>query len=190
LDALTAFLIIVILVLIWWIIVGNRKLLNHWRMKRELEAIRGEVVRLQELNKALMSEAGIGSLSRVRRNQVLFEFVRDLESLRSAIAGAKTAQEYLEKKYNTKIGEELLNRILTNSGVETSAKTGIADEILVGEVGRALMKGLNSGKTIEEAAACAGVPVAVARGQIIRLQMLGYLNSELRPTEKGLQAML
>jgi hypothetical protein len=52
------------------------------------------------------------------------------------------------------------------------------------------MKGLNSGRTIEEAAADAGVPVAVAKGQIIRLQMLGYLDSRLKPTEKGLLAMI
>jgi hypothetical protein len=79
---------------------------------------------------------------------------------------------------------------MANPMVDSSIKSGIADEMLVGEVGRALMKGLNSGRTIEEAAADAGVPVAVAKGQIIRLQMLGYLDSRLKPTEKGLLAMI
>ncbi|MEM2874527.1 MAG: hypothetical protein QW567_00660 [Candidatus Hadarchaeales archaeon] len=189
-DVLTAVLIIIILVLAWWILVVDRRMLNYLKMRREMEALRAELARVQGLNKALMGEAGIGAVSRARRNQALFEFVRDLEALRTAVAGAKTAQEYLEKKYGVKVGEELLNRIIANPGVESSVKTGIADEMLVGEVGRALMKGLNAGKTIEDAAAGVGIPVAVARGQVIRLQMLGYLDSRLKPTEKGLQAML
>jgi len=190
LDALTVFLVIVILLLLGWIFVGDRRILRYWRMKQEMEALRAEVARLQGLNKALMGDAGVGPLSRARRNQALFEFVRDLEALRSAIAGARAAQEHLEKKYGAKLGEDLFNRIMANPMVDSSIKSGIADEMLVGEVGRALMKGLNSGRTIEEAAADAGVPVAVAKGQIIRLQMLGYLDSRLKPTEKGLLAMI
>jgi hypothetical protein len=69
-------------------------------------------------------------------------------------------------------------------------KGRLTDEMLVGEIGRTIMKSLDSGDTIERAADNAGVPLVVAKGQITRLQILGYLDSRLKLTERGRYALI
>ncbi|MEM2878778.1 MAG: hypothetical protein QXG10_04480 [Candidatus Hadarchaeales archaeon] len=189
-DIIAVLFVITAVLLFVFILMTNRKLSRYQKLKQENETLRNEVAKLKTVNRTLMSNAGIGPLSRAKRNQVLFEFIRDLEAVRAAVAGAKVAQETLERKYGLKPGEELLNRILANPEIETSVKNGIADEILVGEVGRTLMKCLEKGMTIDEASEKAGVPLSVARGQVIRLQLLGYIDSRLKPTEKGNQSII
>ncbi len=78
---------------------------------------------------------------------------------------------------------------MNRAKLDPAVKERIADEFLVGEVGRGLMRGLERGLTIERAAAEVGVPLAVAKGQIRRLQILGYMDGSLKPTELGWRAL-
>jgi hypothetical protein len=119
----------------------------------------------------------------------LFDFARDIESLRGAIAGSKICQRTLRRKYGLSPGPELFAAIMKRSKLDTSSKLRLADEFLVGEVGRSMIRSLIAGASIEEAADNAGVPLIIANGQITRLRVLGYIDSSLRPTEIGKRAL-
>jgi hypothetical protein len=115
----------------------------------------------------------------------LFDFARDLESLRGAIAGSKICQQTLRRKYRMSVGPELFNAIISRSKLSTPVKRRLADEIVVGEVGRSILSSLSMGATVEKAAMDAGVPLMIAKGTITRLRELGYMDSSLKPTAIG-----
>jgi len=188
---LIVFLVAIIVVLVVWIIFfWGGGAYKQRRYQREIGALRGDLQRMQEINDALRKRLGAGAGSRLKQYGDLAEFVRDLESLRCAIAGSKICQTMLSKKYNMDPGPGLLERILARPGVESVVKGRLADEMLVGEIGRTIMKSLDSGDTMERAADNAGVPLVVAKGQITRLQILGYLDSRLKLTERGRYALI
>ena len=188
---LIVFLVAIIVVLmIWMIFFWGGGTYKQRRLQREIMALRGELQRTQEINDALRKSLGAGTGARLKQYGDLAEFVRDLESLRCAIAGSKICQTMLSKKYNMDPGPELLKRILARPGVDSMVKGRLADEMLVGEIGRTIMKSLDSGDTMERAADNAGVPLVVAKGQITRLQILGYLDSRLKLTERGRYALI
>lgn len=181
---------IIILLMVWILFFGGGGIAKQRKLRKEIDTLREELGRLHEANEALRATLGVGSEARFKRYGNLFEFVRDLESLRCAIAGSKICQATLSRKYNMNPGPELLKRILAQPGTDLVIKNRLADELLVGEVGRALMQSLDRGATIDKAAADAGVPLVVARGQITRLQILGYLDAHLKLTEQGRDALI
>jgi hypothetical protein len=185
------FLVAVIVVLLVGIIVfWGRSAYRHRKLQREASALREELQRIHEINAALRKSLGVGSGSRLRQYSEIAEFARDLESLRCAIAGSKICEEMLFKKYGVGPGPELLRRILARPGIDFILKGRLADEMLVGEIGRSLLRSLDKGSTVERAAAEARVPLVVAKGQITRLQILGYLDSRLKLTERGRDALI
>ena len=188
---LIVFLVAIIVVLmIWMIFFWGGGTYKQRRLQQEIGALREELQRTQEINDALRKSLGAGTGARLKQYGDLAEFVRDLESLRCAIAGSKICQTMLSKKYNMDPGPELLKRILARPGVDSMVKGRLADEMLVGEIGRTIMKSLDSGATMERAADDASVPLVVAKGQITRLQILGYLDSRLKLTERGRYALI
>ena len=184
-------LVAIVVVLVAWIIFfWGGGAYKQRRSQREIGALREELQRTQEINDALRKSLGVGTGARLKQHGDLAEFVRDLESLRCAIAGSKICQTMLSKKYNMDPGPGLLERILARPGVDFVVKGRLADEMLVGEIGRTIMNSLDSGNTMERAAANAGVPLVVAKGQITRLQILGYLDSRMKLTERGRYALI
>jgi hypothetical protein len=150
------------------------------RRRRELEE---EVRALSEMNE-LLSE----NLSRKvgKTEGVLAEFVRDLERLRTAIAGSGTCERILKRKYRVEVGVGMLRRIFdAYPSIGMLTKQQLADEILVGELGRQIMRELESGTNVEEVSGAVEAPLAVVKGQIRRLQLLGYLDGTLKPTPAG-----
>jgi hypothetical protein len=148
--------------------------------KRELEE---EVRALSEMNE-MLSE----NLSRKvgKTEGVLAEFVRDLERLRTAIAGSGVCERILKKKYRMEVGVGMLRRIFeAYPSIGLLTKQQLADEILVGELGRQIMKELEGGANVEEVSGAVEAPLAVVKGQIRRLQLLGYLDGTLKPTPTG-----
>lgn len=181
-------LIVIILLLVWILFLGGGSVSKQQKLKGEVTALREEIRRVQEMNEAL--KGSMGAKARLRWYGDLFELVRDLEGLRCAIAGSKACQTMLTRKYNMAPGPELLERILKRSTIDYSVKSRLSDELLVGEVGRSIMESLDKGITLEEAAAEANVPLVVARGQVTRLQILGYLDARLRLTGQGQKALI
>lgn len=156
--------------------IGERR-----KLKAEKAALKDEIQRLR--------------VSRVKRQpgaqptDDVFEFARDLESLRGAIAGSKICHRTLRRKYGLSPGPDLFEAILKRPKMSSSMKNRLADEFLVGEVGRSMMRSLITGATIEKAASDAGVPLMIANGQITRLRTLSYIDSSLRPTAMGRRAL-
>jgi hypothetical protein len=183
-------LVLITAFLIWVVFIWGGGVYQQRRLKGEVAAIQQEVQRLREINEALRRSLGAGAGSRLRQYGDLAEFVRDLESLRCAIAGSRVCQEMLSRKYGMVPGPDLLSRIMVHPGVDSVVKSRLADELLVGEVGRVIMRCLDAGGTLEKAATEAGVPLTVAKGQVTRLQILGYVDSRLKLTERGRMALL
>jgi hypothetical protein len=173
------FLMLVIIALLGGILFGRGGVVRERRLRREIRGLQEKVERYESFKPE-------GPL---RPSPVLFDFVRDLEILRSAIAGSGLCRKVLYKKYKLQPGPELLKRILLKTRLDPSLKERLADEFLVGEIGRGIMQSLERGATIERAAAEVGAPLAVAKGQVRRLQILGYLDGRLKPTEAGWRAL-
>ena len=181
-----ALLIIIILLLSGIILFSGGGIVRRRRLLRDIADLREQRRRLVEANEALRS--GLGIEERARRFGDMLELVRDLESLRCAIEGA--GRRELIQKYGVSPGPELFERILSaRPAIDPAAKWKLAHELLVGEVGRMVMRSLSAGASLEEAASDAGVPIVMARRQVTRLQTLGYLNGRLKPTELGREAL-
>lgn len=186
-----ALLVGIILILLGIILFSGGGIARKRVLSRQVDSLHKEIQRLENANEALRSSMGEGSGTRVKRFGDLFELVRDLEALRCAIAGSSTCKRVLAKKYGTDPGPELLKRILAaRLWMDSAVKWRLADELLVGEVGRNILLSLNSGAPLDRAASNAGVPVAVARGQIRRLQVLGYLDNRVALTDRGREALI
>lgn len=173
----------IILILLGVMLAGRGGALKRRRLEAEVEGLKAK---LRELEGGIV---GAGEEMELKRPSDLFGFVRDLETLRSAIAGSRICQQTLMKKYKLKPGVQLLKRVLSRARLEPSVKERLADEFLVGELGRGMLKSFNKGASIDQAAAEVGVPLVVARGQVRRLQVLGYLDNRLKPTEQGWRAL-
>lgn len=186
-----ALFVVIILILLGIILFSGGGIARRRVLSRQVDSLHKEIQRLQNANEALRSSMGMGSETRVKSFADIFELVRDLESLRCAIAGSSTCQRALTQKYGIGPGPELLKRILgARLWMDSVVKWRLADELLVGEVGRSILQSLNSGAPIDRAASKAGVPMAVARGQVSRLQILGYLDNRLALTERGREALV
>ncbi len=186
-----ALLVIIILLLLGIILFSGGGIVRRRKLSGEVDFLRKEVKRLLDANEALRGSLGIGAERRVKRFGDLLGLVRDLEGLRCAIAGSSSCQLVLTQKYGAAPGPELLKRILAaRPEMNSATKQRLADELLVGEVGRGILRNLDTGVPLERAASDVGVPVMVARGQVRRLQTLGYLDARMRLTDRGREALV
>ena len=186
-----AILVVIILLLLGIILFSGGGIARRRVLSRQVDSLHKEMQRLENANEALRSSMGVGSGTRVKRFTDLFELVRDLEALRCAIAGSSTCKQVLTQKYGMGPGPELLKRILgARLWMDSAVKRRLADELLVGEIGRNILISLDAGAPLDRAASNAGVPVAVARGQIRRLQVLGYLDNRVALTDRGREALI
>jgi len=184
-----ALLVVIILLLLGIILFSGGGVIRRRKFLGEINSLRKEVQRLQDANEALRS-AGVRSKERGEHFVNMFEIVKDIDDLRCAVGGSTACQRVLGQKYGVKLGPELLERILaTQPGIDLIAKRKLADELLVGEVGRGILRSLESGARLEKAASDAGVSVSVSRALIARLQTLGYLDTHLKLTEWGRKAL-
>ncbi len=183
LEILLALLLLVVLGWIflpgWKVLEGRRLALRVNRLEGEIRKLTQENLRLREevLKKPEQEKAETGKISAL---------VRDLEALRSAIAGAKVSLERLQKKYGLGPGPELLTKILQSQpDLSWALRERLAQDILVGEVGRAVLRSLASSSSLDQVSATSGVPLAVVKSEVRRLQTLGYLDEKLSLTQLG-----
>lgn len=183
LETLLALLLLVVLGWIflpgWKVLEGRRLALRVNRLEGEIRKLTQENLRLKEevLRKPEQEKAETGKISAL---------VRDLEALRSAIAGAKISLERLQKKYGLGPGPELLTKILQSQpDLSWALRERLAQDILVGEVGRAVLRSLASSSSLDQVSATSGVPLAVVKSEVKRLQTLGYLDERLSLTQLG-----
>lgn len=183
-------LVLIILALLALLLFSGGGVFRVRRLSAEVDSMSGELGRMQVANEALRGSLGTRRDERVRSLAEAVELARDLEILRSAVAGSTVCQKSIVEKYGTEPGPELVSRILAaRSRVESVTKRKIAHELLVGEVGRIFLRSMRAGRSIGQASADAGIPVVVGKGQVKRLQVLGYLDDRLGLTELGREAL-
>jgi outer membrane murein-binding lipoprotein Lpp len=183
-----AFLIFVILILLGWMLFSGEGRFKTRKLRAQVDSLRDELERLRSTNEALRSKLEADEQERARYLEEIQALARDLDILKSAVAGSTHCQRILVEKYGTKSG--LLDLILaSHPKIEPRVKRKLAHEILVGEVGRIILRDLDSKLSIERAAGDAGIPVIMAREHVKRLQVLGYLDERLKPTELGREAL-
>lgn len=160
------------------------------KLSADVSRLRKELDRMRAANDALRERLDAEESERARCSADICDLARDFERLRSAIAGSNTCEKMLIEKHGIKPGPELVDRILASKPrVSLHTKRRLAHELLVGEIGRALLDSLGKGRSIEQAAGDADIPVVVAKGQIKRLQVLGYLDDRLELTRRGHEAL-
>ena len=181
-------LVLIILALVGWIVIfgggGTR------RLSAEASRLRTELERMRDVNEALMSSLEAAEAERGKYVAEVCDFIRDIERVKASLAGCRPSQEALTKKYSLQPSPGLIDKIFgTSPMVDEDTKRAVARELLVGEVGEAVLEGLAAGKGISEIAATAGLPVIVVRSQVKGLQVFGYVDERLALTERGRAAL-
>jgi hypothetical protein len=175
-----------LLVVLGWIFLPGWKVLEGRRLALRVNRLEGEVRKLTQENLRLREEVLKRPEQEKAETGKVSSLVRDLEALRSAIAGAKISLEMLQKKYGLEPGPQLLTKILQSQpDLSWALRERLAQDILVGEVGRAVLRSLASSSSLDQASATSGVPLAVVKSEVRRLQTLGYLDERLGLTQLG-----
>jgi len=184
-------LALIIVVLVIWMIFPGGANFPPQRLALQLRRARKEIDRLREINEVLRANLDAARSERTRLFSELCTIASELEQLKAALEGSRRAEEELKQKYGVEPGPESLERILASAPrIDLQIRRRLANEILVGDVGRALMNSLNSGAPISVAATEAEIPLSVAKNKIRVLQTLGYLDERLRLTELGQEALV
>jgi len=182
--------VIIILLLGWIFFFSGGGVLKQRKLSQEIDELRKETRRLRDANEALRNSFGVGIKARARYLEGWFDLIRDLGGLKCAIAGSRICQKMITEKYDVPPGPELLERILAKwPNIDPGVKSKLANELLVGEVGRAILRSMDSSASFERAASDAGVPVVLVKREVAQLQLLGYLDSYLKLTERGREAL-
>jgi hypothetical protein len=186
LTPLEILLALLLLVVLGWIFLPGWKVLEGRRLALRVNRLEGEVRKLTQENLRLREEVLKKPEQEKAETGKISALVRDLEALRSAIAGAKVSLERLQKKYGLGPGPELLTKILQSQpDLSWALRERLAQDILVGEVGRAVLRSLASSSSLDQVSATSGVPLAVVKSEVRRLQTLGYLDEKLSLTQLG-----
>lgn len=184
-------LLIVIIALISWIVFFGGGTLRTQKLTFKIRNLQDELKRLKDVNEVLRASLEAEHRERTRLFSGICTLAGDLEQVKAALAGSRNAQKSLKQKYDAEPSPELIERILESiPRADLAVTQRLAHEILVGETGRAILRSLNTGAPITQAAIDADVPVATARNQVKTLRTLGYLDERLRPTELGRKALI
>lgn len=182
-------LIVVIIVLLVWIFFGagaGRTLELAWKNRK----LRKEIDELEEINRILRSS--IGSARRGVLSQVndACEIAENLQRLKEALLGNRTARKALQKDFAEGPSSELVHRILeAKPEIDLELKRHLVNVVLIGDLGLDVLRSLNEGKSIADAAADAGVPVHAVRSRITLLRATGYIDNRLDLTDSGRKAI-
>ncbi|KXB09241.1 hypothetical protein AKJ35_01155 [candidate division MSBL1 archaeon SCGC-AAA833F18] len=184
-------LLAIIILLLAWIYFSGGGTPRTLKLKKEINSLQEKVEDLRETNKVLRS--GMESSEEEYQHPVVraSALVENLERLKDALKGSKTAKDALREKFGEEPNPDLVDRILSSEpNISSPLKRRLAHEILVGDSGRDILRRLEEGATIENAVAEAGVPLNTGRQKVVALQRLGYLDNKLNLTEAGREALL
>lgn len=183
-------LLIVIALLILWIYYSGGGTLRTKELKDEIEELKEEKQALKETNKALRSGLSSASEKLSRPVGKAIGLVQKLVRVKEALRGSKSAEEAIKDKHDKEIGPSLVQNILSEeSGISSPLKRRLAHEVLVGDIGRDLLQGLDEGKSLSDAAADAGVSLRVGRKRVRVLKETGYLDNRLNLTDWGAEVL-
>lgn len=185
-----AILVLVILVLLAVMLFSGGGAFKTRQLSAQVSRMSDEIARLNSLSESLRSNIEGAGEKQAKDFAEICSLVHELENVEVALAGSSSLRRRLAEKYGVEISPELVDRIFERSTrIDPATKERIANEIFVGETGKAILKSLNGGAAMDRVALDAGLPPTVARSQIVAMQILGYLDTRLKPTEKGRRAL-
>lgn len=183
-------LIGIICLLLAWINYSGGGTTHTLELKREKEKLQEKIEDLKGTNEALRSSIESGNKGVSAQMDEVCELVGNLECIKDALLGAEPAEKKLKEEYDEEPSPELVHNILDSKPlINSSLKRKLADEVLVGNLGRGILKNLDKDKPIAEAFADVGVPLREGRQEIKVLQTTGYLDNELNLTVHGRRAL-
>lgn len=183
-------LIAIIVILVVWIYFSGGGTLKTRKLKKKIEDLEEQNRILEETNQGLRSGYENSSEKVSRSLERLESLIFDLVRVKEALKGSKSAEETIEEKYGKEISQELIKDIMASvSGVDSLLKEMTVHRILVGSIGKDILKGLDSGKGLDEAIMDSGVPLRIGRERVRLMKDTGYLDSRLNPTTWGYEAM-
>lgn len=183
-------LIAIIALLILWIYFSGGGTLRTRRLTSEIKELKEENRDLRRTNRALRSSLSSSSERLSRPVAKASRLVEKLVRVKEALRGSKSATEALEDQFKGKVEPGLIQEILSSErDVSVPLKRRLAHGVLVGNIGRDILKGLNEGNSLEDSVAYAGVPLRVGKERVRLLKETGYLDNKLNLTDRGSEAL-
>jgi len=186
-----AILVLIIFILLAAMMFSGGGVFKMRQLSAQVARMSDELERLNSLNASLRSNIEGAGEKQAKDFSEICSLVHELENVEMALAGSSSLRRRLAEEYGVEISPELVDRIFERSTrIDPATKERLANEIFVGETGKAILKSLDTGAAMDRVAIDAGLPPTVARSQIVAMQILGYLDTRLKPTEKGRRALL
>jgi hypothetical protein len=183
-------LVIVILILLTWMSFSSSGMLKARKLKAEANQLREEVERLRAANEALRSNFELGANERIKLSNDIYELVRDLERVKSAVIGWGTAHKEFYNRFGVQVGPELVDRILEEkAGIDVLTRKRLAHEVLVGGIGKEILRRISPTTPLESIADELGLPLVAIKSYIRHLSVLGYIDTNMKITDRGKEAL-
>lgn len=183
-------LVIVILIFIAWMSLSSSGVLKARKLRAEVNQLRDEVERLRAANEALRRNLELGADERIKLYNDFYELVKDLERVKSAVIGWGTAHKDFYNRYGVQVGPALVDRILEEkAGIDDLTKKRLAHEVLVGGVGKEILKRISPTTPLESIADELGLPLVAIKSYVRHLNVLGYIDNNLKITDRGRRAL-
>ncbi len=185
-----AILIAIIAILIIWIYFSGGGTPRTRELTNKIDRLEKENETLRETNEALRSGYGYSSKKVSRSLDKIGSMVRDLVCVKEAIKGSKSARMRLDEKYGIEVSKQLVKNILSSEQtVNFDLRRRAAHEVLVGSIGRDILKGLERGKSLDDSISDAGVPLRIGRERARLLKEVGYLDNHMNLTNWGYEVL-
>lgn len=181
-----AFLIAVIALLLFWIYYSRGGTFKSLELKNRVEELEKENEDLRGANRGLRQSFSEASERLSRPVEKACRLTERLVKVRDAVKGSSSVGEDIEEEFGAEMGPELVRKILASEeGIGIPLKKRLVQEILVGEIGRQILKGLRQEETVEDISADIGVPLRVCRERVRILKETGFLDNKLNLTKWG-----
>ncbi|KXA93465.1 hypothetical protein AKJ64_00490 [candidate division MSBL1 archaeon SCGC-AAA259E17] len=185
-----AILIAVIALLVFWIYYSGGGTFRTRKLTSQIERLKEENQFLRDTNETLRSNLGPTSGRFTRPVARAARLAEELVKVKEALRGSESAKSSLEKEYGQEVSQELVQEILASEkNIGSPLKRRLAHEILVGSIGRDILKGLNDGKSLEDSIVDSGVPLRIGRERTRLLKETGYLDNKLNLTDWGSEVL-
>lgn len=181
---------LIIVLLLLWIYYSGGGTLKTKRLTDRIKELREENEALKETNEALRSGLSSSSERYSRPIALAGGLIEELMRVKEAIRGSNSAKKTLAEKYDEEISPQLIQNILASKkNISSPLKRRLTHEILVANIGRDILKGLDQGKSLEDSVAEAGVPLRIGKEHVKLLKETGYLDNKLNLTDWGTEAI-
>ncbi|HID29318.1 MAG TPA: hypothetical protein EYP19_04860, partial [Desulfobacterales bacterium] len=123
-------MVLIIIVLVSWIVFFGGGTLRTQKLTFKMKNLQDELRRLRIANEGLRESLEAEHHERARLLSRICTLTGDLEQVRVALSGSRTARKSLKQKYDAEPGPELIAHMLESiTGVDPLIKRRLAHEI-------------------------------------------------------------